>query len=185
MRINFLYKGVLVAATLCVAPAALPAAPRASQPGARTAGSGQAAFANEASNLLQQIQADALRVGVRADGLQALTREPFLADWREDGGQLTSIRARVNDMDRLLSQLRAKQSQALPWQQQAIDRIAPSLVNLTDTTEDAIVSLNKNQGDIQFSDLEGLAGDMYNQARLIGQAIGNFEKNANARQGAH
>ena len=38
MRINLLYKGVLVAATLCVAPAALPASSRASQPGARHGG---------------------------------------------------------------------------------------------------------------------------------------------------
>jgi hypothetical protein len=183
MRINFLYKGVLVAATLCVAPATLPASRGASQPGVRTAGSRQGAFANHASNLLQQIQADALRVKVRADRLQALTDEPWVVDWHAFGEQLQSVHDRVNEMDKLLSQLRANQSEALPWQQQAINRIAPTVVNLTDTTQAAIVSLNENQ-DVYYSDLRGLAGDMCNQARRIEQAIANFEKYANARHEA-
>jgi hypothetical protein len=184
MRINFLYKGILVAATLCVAPAALPASAGASQPGVPTAGSRKGAFADHASDLLQQIQADALRVKDDADLLRALTREPFFVDWQADSGQLISILARVNDMDKMLSQLRANQSGVLPWQQKAIDGIRPTVVNLTNTAQAAIVSLNENQGQIYYSDVRGLAGDMYNQARLIGHVIEDFEKYANARHEA-
>ena len=90
-------------------------------------------------------------------------------------------RNRVNNMDELLSQLRAHESEARSWLQKAIDCIAPTVVNLTDTTQQAIVSLNNNQGRIAFSNLEGLAGDIYAQAGLIRRAIANFEEYANAR----
>jgi hypothetical protein len=183
MRINFLCKGVLAAATLCVAPAALPAAPRASQPGTGTLKPGKEAFASNASSLLQQVQNDALRVRNNADQLEARLREPFLNDWESDGSLLERMRTRVNAMDKLLLQLRTNRSEALPWQQQAIDRIAPSVVNLSDTTQDAILSLNNNQGHIYASNLGGLADHMYEEAKLIEQAIGNFEKSANAGHG--
>jgi hypothetical protein len=184
MRINFLYKGVLLAATLCVAPAALPASPRAGQPGPDTVGSAKGAFPINASNLLQQVQIDALSVRNNADQLQARLRDSFGNDWEFDSDVLERVRARVNLMDKLLSQLRAKQSEALPWQQQAIERIAPSVVNLSDTTQDAIASLNNNKGHIYSSDLGVLADHMYNEARLIDQAIGNFKKYADVSKEA-
>jgi hypothetical protein len=183
MRINFLYKGVMVAATLSVAPVALLASPRASQPGARTAGCKEGAFANDASSLLQQVRNDALRVRNNADQLEARLRDPDLNDWESDGELLDRVRDRVNEMDKLLSQLRTNQSEALPWQQQAIERIVPSVVNLTDTTQDAIVTLNNNQAHIYASNLGGLADHMYDEAKQIDHAIGNFEKSADAGHG--
>jgi hypothetical protein len=184
MRINFLYKGVLVAAMLCVAPAALPASPKASQPDAHTPASRKESFAASASNLLQEVQADALSVRYKADHLEARLRDPFENDWEYDAVLLDGAREQVNAMDKLLSQLRANKSEALPWQQKAIDRIAPSVVNLADTTQDAVVALNNNQGRVFFSNLGVLADHMYNEAKLIDQAIGNLEKYANARGGA-
>jgi hypothetical protein len=176
-----LYKGVLAAAALCIAPAALPASARANQPGVRARASSNEAFTNDASKLLQQIQADALRVKDRADQLEMLVAEPFNVDWQMDGRQLERIRDRVNEMDRLVYRLRANQSEALPWQQKATDRIAATVVNLTGTTQAAIISLNNNQGRIAFSNLEGLAGDIYTQGGLINRAVANFEQYANAR----
>jgi hypothetical protein len=180
MRVNVLYQGILVAATLCVAPAALPASPRAGKATAGTVESGKGAFPFDASNLLQQVQIDALRVRANADQLQARLRGPFESSWEDNGVLLQRVAARVNNMDKLLSELRVNRSEALPWQQQAIDRIAPSVVNLTDMTEDAIVRLNSNPEHVYFSDLEGLAGDMYNEGKFIAQVIGNFEKYADA-----
>lgn len=181
MRINMLYKSILVAATLCVAPAAFSGSPNGSPPRVRSVVTGKGIFGNDASNLLQQIRADALGVKNDADELRAFTRTPFLIDWISDGGQLTNIRGRVNDMDKLLVQLRENQSEALPWQQQAIDRIAPTVVNLTDTTEAAIVSFNQYQNEVFYSDVPGLAADMYDQARLIDKTLGNFGKSVEAR----
>ena len=103
------------------------------------------------------------------------------SDWESDGDLLERVRDRVNEMDKLLSQLRENQAEASPWQQKAIERIAPSVVNLTDTTQAAIVSLNDNQGHPYFSDLAGLASNIYNQASQIARTTGDFEQYANAR----
>jgi hypothetical protein len=181
MRINVLYKGVLVAVTLCVAPAALPAAPRAGQPGADRVESGKGAFAINASNLLQEVQIDAFRVRDNAEQLQEQLRIPSQNDWMSDGDLLERVRDRVNEMDKLLSQLRENQAAASPWQQKAIERIAPSVVNLTDTTQAAIVTLNDNHGRVGLSDLPGLARDISDRASQIVRATGDFERYANAR----
>jgi hypothetical protein len=182
MRINLLYKGILVAATLCVAPAVFPASPDGSPPDTRSVVSGTGTFGSDASNLLQQIQVDARGVKNDADRLQALTRQPFVVDWHSDAGQLRSIRAQVNHMDKLLSRLRANESEVLPWQQETIDAIEPTLARLTNTTQAAIVSLNGDmeQAQIYYSNMYDFAHDMYNQARQIDKTIVNSRKNANA-----
>lgn len=185
MRTNFLYKGALLAVTLCIAPAALPASSSASQPGARTAESSKGAFPINASNLLQQVQSDALSVRNNADQLEARLRAPFENDWESDGDLLERVRDRVNEMDKLLYQLRENQAEASPWQREAIERIAPSVVNLTGTAEAAIVSLSDNQGHPYFSNLAGLAGDIYDRASQIARTAGDFEQYANARHEAH
>jgi len=160
---------------------ALPASPRASRAGVGTAGSTTGVVANSAFDLLQRIQTEALQVKDDASQLQVYTREAFQIDWQSDGYVLERASERVNEMDNLLSQLRTNQSGALPWQRRAIERIAPSVVNLTDTTQDAIVTLNNSHGRIQFSNLEGLANHMYSEARRISQTIADFEKYADAR----
>jgi len=180
MRMNFVCKGALAVATLCVAPAALPASATANQPGTVTLKSEKGAFASNASNLLQQVQNDAQRVRNSADQLEARLRQPFLNDWESDASLLERARGRVNAMDDLLFQLRMNHSKALPWQQQAIKRIAPSVVNLTDTTEDAVVTLKNNQAHIYATNLGGLADHMYDEANRIDQAIGNLERSTNA-----
>jgi gas vesicle protein len=181
MRINFLYKGVLVAATLCVAPAALPAAPKASQPGTRAMESSKGAMPTTASNLLRQIQIDALSVQVSADQLRSRLGSPFLNDWESDADLLQRVRDQVNEMDKLLSQLRENQAEASPWQQKAIERIALRAAELTNSTEDAIVTLNNCQAYPYFSNLPGLAGDIYNEASQIRRTERHFEEQAKAR----
>ena len=169
MQKNSLRRVVFVAAMLCVVLALLPPA----------ASAGPAVPSNEGtSNLLQQLEGDALAVKHVADRLQALTRDPFVTDWRDDGDQLVTIRSRVNDMDKLLAELRTNQSADLPWQQKAIQSIAPTVVNLTDTTEAAVVSLNQNQGEVYQSSVYGLSQDMYEQASLITKTIRDVEKSA-------
>jgi len=91
---------------------------------------------------------------------------------------LIQIRPRVNDMAKLLAELRTNQSADLPWQQKAIQSIAPAVVNLTDTTEAAVVSLNQNQGEVYQSNVYGLSEDLYNQAGLITKTIRDGEKSA-------
>jgi len=169
MQKNSLCGGVVVAAMLFIVPALLPAASSASP---------AVPSKEETSNLLQQLESDALTVKNEADHLRALTRDPFVTDWQDDGDQLIQICSRVNDMDNLLAELRTNQSADLPWQQKAIQSIAPAVVNLTNTTEAAVVSLNQNQGEVYQSNLYGLSQDFYNQAGLITKTIREVEKSA-------
>jgi hypothetical protein len=180
MRNNLLVKGVLVAAALCVAPAALPASPGASQPSARATEWSKGGMPINATNLLQQVHIDALRVRDNADKLRLRVGDPSINSELE-GDLLDRVRDRVNEMVKVLSQLRENQAEAPPRQQKEIERIAPSVVNLTDTTQEAIVSLNNNQGHPYFSNLAGLAGDIYDRASQIARTTGDFEQYANAR----
>ena len=85
-------------------------------------------------------------------------------------------------MDKLLSQLRENQAEALPWQQKAIERIALSVADLTNSTQDAIVTLDNHQAQPFLSNLPGLAADIYNQASQISQTERNFEEYVKAHQ---
>jgi len=184
MKTNFLFKITLVAAALCLMPVTLAASAGPDRPSADTMQSSRGAFPAHASNLLKQVEMDALHVRDNADRLQARLHEGFWTDWQSYANLFETMRTRVNAMDNLLAQLRASQAEALPWQRQAIERIAPSVVNLSDTTEDAISTLNDNRDRIYFSNLGALADHLYNEAKVIQQEIGNFEKYADAHREA-
>ncbi len=181
MRMKFVCKAVLVAAAFCVAPAAMLASPKTGQSRVGTVAFDKGASPNDTSLSLQQIQRDALSVKDSADQLQARLRAPFLNDWESDAEILDNVRADVNEMSTLLFRLRANKAEASPREQTVIGRIAPTTMELASTTQDAIVTLDNNQGRVYATDLEGLASDIYKQANLIGETVGNFEKYANAR----
>lgn len=184
MQMKFVCKAVWVAAALCVAPATMLASPKADQSAVRTAAFSKGTSPDDTSLLLQRIQGDALTIRDNADQLQACLRGPSLTDWESDAELLENVRADVNEMNRLVFRLRADKAEASPWEQKLIERIAPTAENLAGTTEDAIVTLNNNQGHVYFSDLEGLTNDIYKQASLIDRTVGGFEKYVAARHEA-
>jgi hypothetical protein len=136
---------------------------------------------NDASSLLQRLQADALGVKSKADQLQSFSDEPFLIGWQAYGVLLNQARASVNDMDHVLYRLRLNQATYIPWQRNLITRVTPTIITLTGTTQDALVTLNQNHDRIAFTNLPGLTKDMYNDAGQIDQSIQNFDKYENAR----
>jgi hypothetical protein len=184
MRINFVCKGALVVATLCVAPAALLASPKAGQPSARPVAFNNVGSPNNTSFLLQRIQSEAIHVEDNAGQLRALLRDPFLYDWQSDDEYLEKVRLHVNDMNELLSQLRAQKAEASPSQRQVIELIAPPSVELADTTQGAFATLRNNENHIFACDLDGLAKDIYKQANRVDQAVANLQKYLQARNEA-
>lgn len=178
MRVNFLNKGVLWAAILWLAPAAFSASPGASPPRVRAVVTATAPFAVEASSLIQQVKEEALGVKKDAGELSACTRQPFLLDWHADADQLVVIREQVNKMDNQLAELRADQAEALPWQQQAVAAVAPALAELTNTTQTAITGLNadESQAQIYYSNMHGLANDMYTEASHVTRTLATAQK---------
>ncbi len=176
MRIYFVCKGALVAAMFCLAPAALLASPKAGQPGARAVEFNKVTFPNDISSRLRQIQSEAYHVKNNADQLQAQLREGSLDDWKADAVLLDSVSAHVNRMNKLLSYLRAHKAEASPLQRKVIEHIAPASVELANTTQDAIVTLQNNETHVYMTDLDGLANDIYMEASRVDQTLGNLEK---------
>jgi len=181
MRINFVGKGALLVATLCVASTALPASPKANQSGSRAVTANKGASPNDTSFLLQQIQSEAIGVQNNAAQLATLLRAPFLNFWQADAEYLENAGADVNKMNKLLLRLRAEEENASPSQQKVIERIASTAVNLADTTQIAVDTLHDNQSRVFATNLDALAHDMLKQASLIEQAAANLQKYTEAR----
>lgn len=100
-----------------------------------------------------------------------------------DADVLTNAQAQVDAMDNELCRLRVIRRVTLPWQQKAIDRAAPTVIELTDYVRDAIQNLNNNQITVNILD-RSYAQDvdfMYRRANTIAGSIGNFEEYAAAR----
>lgn len=184
MRMNFLCKGVLVAAVLCLVPTALPATPGANKP-ARQPAVIKGYCSSETMLLLDRIQIDALEVQKKADQLRELLRAPELNDWRADAEYLQDASVDVNEMNKLFLQLRTGRTDAPLSEQKVIERIASTGVNLADTTQQALNTLRNNESRVYATDLDALAQDMFNQAGPIAQTAGRIQKYAEARHEVH
>jgi hypothetical protein len=140
-------------------------------------------FPNEASTLLQQLRTQALEVRDCAAQLQAFNLDGTDIDWQMDASTLTTVKAHVNDMNATLYRLRGIRQMALPWQQKAIDRVAPKMIELTDYVEDAIQNLNENHITVHILDKSyALDADyMYQRANTIARSIHQFEEYAAAK----
>jgi Skp family chaperone for outer membrane proteins len=58
---------------------------------------------------------------------------------------LSRIRDHVNNIGKILEKLESERDEAAPWQQEAIDRMAPLLKDIAANTTAAIEHLNQNQ----------------------------------------
>ncbi len=138
-------------------------------------------FQKEATDLLSGIETDSRHIRSFAGELETY-RTQLTAGWVLHGEKLMEIRDAVNDMGTKLSRLETIRSSTLPWQQQAIDRVAP-LVRLTaDNAQDAILFLNANQGSLWKPEYGKYARNMATEAREIATSVREFEQYASAHQ---
>jgi hypothetical protein len=180
MRINCLYKGALVAVTLCVAPAALPASPKAGQPDA-PAVAGNTGASPDVSSHLEQMRIDATSVENEVGQLQMLVRGGFLSSEVDAAGFVDNVRDQVNEMNELLYYLRVHQAEASPLQQKIIRQVAAPTLELAGATEGAIDTMNNNRTHLLMSDFPGLANAIYNEASRVDQTVGDLDKYVHAR----
>jgi hypothetical protein len=173
-------KGCCGAVTLLVAPALLLASCQMRSP---APASDESNTPNEVSALLQEMKTKAIQVRNLADQLETFNRDGELMPWQADAGVLTRAKAQVNDMDSMLYRLRTMRPEALPWQQRAIDRVAPKVVELTDYVQDAIQNLDNNHLTVYIMDNSYTqdADYMYQRANTIAHSIGQFDEYATAR----
>ncbi len=182
MQTNLIRKALWAVVSACVAPVLVVACAPPSLKGTPITAAQRDKASQETSRLLELVQREAYKVRKAADQLQSYASEPDLYDWQVDGYVLNQARSRVNAMDAALYRLRALRGNTSPLQQKAIDRIAPTIVDLTDTTQLAITSLNRNEAHLYTSQLKGYAEDMCNQAKLIGNSVGDYRQYSSVRR---
>lgn len=135
-------------------------------------------FPGEASSLLAQIKADAVQVSHDADNLQALDRQASLNFWQYDAAILQPERDRINAMDRLLCRLETIRRLSSPAEQKAIDRLAPSVLELSESAREAIHYVNEHQDALMFQPYTMQAGVMYDEANRVVSAVNAYERYA-------
>jgi hypothetical protein len=181
---RILYRTIGVAVLAMVVPGLLAAASVSSsctcQTGPPTPESYKWNFSREASSLLQKIQDRAAKARNLAAKLQSFDGEPGENGWHMDGRVLNRLKAQVNPMDAMLCRLRRIQRATLPWQQKAIQRIAPAVTELTNTTQYALNYLNAHRQRLWAPTYTGDANDMYSEANRIVTNVRNFQEYAMA-----
>ena len=133
-------------------------------------------FTREASGLLRDMHDDAARASRAAEVLQTAAQNPD-ESWASRAYQLSSIRAEVDDMGKRLCRLEAIRRVAAPWQQQAIDQIAPLVQYMADNTDDAIHYLNTHQAAYWTPAYRTYSGKLYAEATALRRQI-HFDRSA-------
>jgi hypothetical protein len=170
----FLLGGLVI---LAASPAiAMPAAPIAS---------GTSPAVNEASNLLQQIHADAYHISNDVNQLKMYGLVPSQVTFSLDGDLVERIISRVNRMDRMLHRLRTAQSEVFPWQREAITRITPAVIELTNYTQDCLNSFDKNRDHLFDSHFEEYVTHMRMTDSRIQNSIQDLDEYASAKHQLH
>jgi hypothetical protein len=181
---RILYKSIGAAILVLVVPgllAAISVSKCNCQAGPPTPESYTWNFPREATSLLQQVQERAAKARTLVAQLQAFDREQGENDWHLDGDVLTRLKAQVDPMDQMICKLRTISRVCLPWQQKAIHRIAPAVVELTDCTRFELNYLNKDKQWLWNPTYTAETTDMYNEANRIVNSIGSFTEYAKAR----
>ena len=97
----------------------------------------------EVSQLLEQSQAAARKLARDASLLESFTRGNL--SWESHAAQLQAIKDHINTMGADAKRLQELHPAAAPWQQHAIDRIIPLMVEMASLTQTAIEHVNANR----------------------------------------
>ena len=135
-----------------------------------------------ASRRLAQLGTNARQVRRLAARLQSLDMQGNGNFWQYDAHVLNQARSTVNAMDRDLRALERLEPSAAPWQQDAIRREAPSVVELTGHTQDAIKYLASHEDALFAPSYRDDAEYMYRDAARIVKSVNQFEEFNDARR---
>jgi len=171
MRSNLLRASFVGVLTLALAPLGLLASPKPYHPLAEQQGR------VVGTQLLNRIQGQAISIENDADEVSSLLRAPSASDWWQgDSDFYAQMKSHVNRLNRLLSELGAEQAGASRAEQKVVREIAAPSYEMAIATQDAIVTLGKDRGHVELSDLPGLTRDISNEANRVDQTICRFDK---------
>jgi len=182
MRSVFLHKGLGVAVATLLGPSLLMATITAKECPMRpaTPESYTWNFRQETSDLFQRMTQRAYAVQEEAEQLQTMHSEADLIGWQPEAAQLEQITDDVNAMNETLCRLRHIKHVDSPWQQHAIHRIAPKLMELASYTDVANQYLNSHHSYLYSTDYDADISGIYLRAKGVNQVLHNSEEYASA-----
>jgi len=134
-------------------------------------------FRGEASHLLKGIEVDAQHALNHADTLTTFTDNPDMS-WEAHASQLSSLKAEINDMGGKLCRLETIRRVVAPWQQQAIDRVAPVVQLMADNADDAIRYVSTNEGRFWVPTYKAYTTNLYNEAIQVDHDVQRLQEYA-------
>ena len=161
---------VFLLTTMTVGAGLLPATGSPNQP-AQAALEGYARnVLQEASNLLVQVHSLGQHLKDDAATLESLNQSTH--GRRSHGHALNEIRDGIGSMGGLLGRLLQIRDEVLPWKQQAIDRISPSLENLATRTEAALLQLEGARYGLSLSEYQNHLSAIAQEASEVHELLG-------------
>ena len=179
-RIMYLVTTAGLSAALAAFPVTLTAASstRECVNGKPTAASYTWDFHKEADRLFTEIQSDSQQVVNHAAKLQSFS-DDYELDWQPNADQLNRLKSEVNDVGQKLCRLETIRRVVAPWQQNAIDQIAPSVQLMADNVQDAIMFGNAHRNDLWNPTFRRYADNIYTEATTLQQSVGDAVQYAN------
>lgn len=117
-------------------------------------------LARKATFLVSQIHVEAARAQDAAGRLEANALEPEVG-WQVDGNVLGQVKHWANAMDKNLCQLETIQRSLPAAQRNEVNKIAPDVVGVTDSTQSAIWFLGQHQNNLFLRQFEPYAKSIY------------------------
>jgi hypothetical protein len=133
----------------------------------------------EVASQFDAAKTEASELARDADDMTALVRND--TSWQSHADTLNRIADHVNNMGKILEKLQSERDEASPWQQQAIDRMAPLLKDIAANTTAAIEHLNKNQIRPVSGDYKDYLEQNADTAHELADMISAFDKYGGTR----
>lgn len=151
------------------------------QPPAVTSSTANWYDVERASNLLNEMQAQALHVTKEVGPLQV--QEIELA-WQEQGSLLERAKGHVNIVGSDLMKLDQMKSKLEPWQQSLVHKITPEVQEMVFQTDAAIHTLNAHHSNavLAMTYYPGYINQIYKNANQMANTIGTVRQYATAEQ---
>jgi hypothetical protein len=128
----------------------------------------------QASNLLNRMQTQAVKVNNDADQLQSYLRSDV--SWRSDAIMVDRMADHVRKMDNMLSELRGMQNEVVPLQSRLIARLTPNVTILTDELNDSIHYLIHNQEMLWTPQWRDYASEMFRSSAIVQKDLRHFRQ---------
>jgi len=133
----------------------------------------------EVATQLDAAKDEAFELARDADDMTSLLRNDV--SWQSHADMLNRIKDHVNNMGKILEKLQSERDEASPWQQQAIDRMAPLLREIANNTTAAIEHLNQNQLRPVSGDYKDYLQENAETSHSLADMISSFEKYGRTR----